>query len=383
MKEFPRRTVLRSLGGAVIGLPFLEEMQAAKPSAEVPVRAFNLFFGLGIPAPLQEEGFADVLQPLEALKEKLLILRHVDQTRADQKGMNAHFDGACAAFTAEAPRGEAQAGGPSLDQVIRKSAYPDGLPPGMVPSLVAGTFFRRSRVCRYVHSYLDDGTVSAPMLERPRDVFDRVFGQVSSGGEVDPREERIKRSVLDTVVEQYRYYTGGRSPLGKDSRNRVADHLDRIREYELRAFSRERMEGAPEAPPASKLAHGGVADPGGEGIDMELAALCEEWHLMADLYALAIQMDRVRFGALTFLAAGERLRLKGRYEFGGKERFFFDDAAHLRASGSKGCSHEWWHRFREDKGNEQLRAHAHMKMREVAYFLYRLDQADAREANGR
>ena len=28
----------------------------------------------------------------------------------------------------------------------------------------------------------------------------------------------------------------------------------------------------------------------------------------------------------------------------------------------------------EDKDNEQLRAHAHMKMSEVAYFLNRLDE---------
>ncbi|MEC7776056.1 MAG: hypothetical protein VYC32_08160, partial [Planctomycetota bacterium] len=32
---------------------------------------------------------------------------------------------------------------------------------------------------------------------------------------------------------------------------------------------------------------------------------------------------------------------------------------------------------------EQLRAHAHMKMREVAYFLQKLDGKDSREANGR
>ena len=28
--------------------------------AAIPVRAFNVFFGLGIPAPLQTEGFGDV-----------------------------------------------------------------------------------------------------------------------------------------------------------------------------------------------------------------------------------------------------------------------------------------------------------------------------------
>jgi hypothetical protein len=119
------------------------------------------------------------------------------------------------------------------------------------------------------------------------------------------------------------------------------------------------------------------------GIDITLDELSAEWRLMADLYALAIQTDRVRFGSLTFLAAGERIRLTGDYEYNGKKIFQFDDAAQHDASGDKGCSHEWWHQFNEKKKNEQLRAHAHMKMREVAYFLQRLDGAESIESNGK
>lgn len=382
-----RRTLLKGLGTVAVGLPFLEEMVAtsaiATPSPVVPVRAFNVFFGLGIPAPLQAEGFDGVLEPLKPLGNKLLILRDVDQVRCDESGINAHFDGASGAFTAEPPNGEAKAGGPSIDQVIRKAHHPDGLPPGMVPTLVAGTFFRRSRVSRYVHSYNHDGTVAATMQEKPRDLFDRVFGAIAAD-DTSARERHLKRSVLDSVVDQYKYYTGATSPLGAVSRRRIADHLDRIREFELRAFDlREGDAGAPQVPPRSELAHGGEADPGGEGIDMRLDDLTTEWRLMADLYALAIKMDRVRFGALTFLAAGERLRITGDYLYEGRKIFTFDDARQLSASGSAGCSHEWWHQFDEKKGNEALRAHAHMKMREVAYFLGRLDDAEAREANGR
>ncbi len=51
-----------------------------------------------------------------------------------------------------------------------------------------------------------------------------------------------------------------------------------------------------------------------------------------------------------------------------------------KRSGSGGCSHEWWHKFNEKKKNEQLRAHAHMKMNELAYFMKRLDKT--KEANG-
>ena len=107
MKSPPisRRTMLKGLGTVAVGLPFLEEMlvstatAAAKPT--IPVRAFNVFFGLGIPAPLQAEGFDGVLEPLKEIGDKLLIMRNVDQVRADEKGINAHFDWASASFTAE------------------------------------------------------------------------------------------------------------------------------------------------------------------------------------------------------------------------------------------------------------------------------------------
>ena len=186
-RQINRRTMLKGLGTAAIGLPLLEEMfvstaTATVQQAAVPVRAFNVFFGLGIPAPLQTEGFGGVLEPLKPLSDKLLIMRNIDQVRCDESGINAHFDGASGAFTAAPPDGEAKSGGPSIDQVIRKAHYPGGLPAGMVPTLVGGTFFRRSRVSRYVHSYNMDGTVAALMQEKPRDLFDRVFGTISLEG---------------------------------------------------------------------------------------------------------------------------------------------------------------------------------------------------------
>ena len=378
--------MLNGLGGICIGLPILEEMIApsvARAAAnDIPVRAFNVFFGLGIPAPLQKEGYEGVLEPLKPLSNKLLIMRDVDQIRCDVSGTNAHFDGATGSFTAMPAGGEAKAGGPSIDQVVRYAHHPDGMPPGMVPTLIGGTYFRRSRVGRYLHSYNLDGTVAGIMQEKPRDLFNRVFGfiNVEDGG--DTRKRRMKRSVLDSVVNQYKYFTGNSSPLGSASKTRVAEHLDRVREYELRAFELKSItENAPQLPPISKVKHGGQADPGGQGIDIGIKELTYEWRLMADLYALSIKMDRVRFGSITFLAAGERIRLTGDYYYDDRKIFEFNDSKQLNANGDQGCSHEWWHKFNEKNPNDQLRAHAHMKMREVAYFLKLLDQEN--ESNGK
>ena len=74
-----RRTVIKGLGGVTIGLPLLEEMLAkADLASPIPVRAFNVFFGLGIPAPIQQEGFAReqvMLRALLALKRDVQRLQ--------------------------------------------------------------------------------------------------------------------------------------------------------------------------------------------------------------------------------------------------------------------------------------------------------------------
>jgi len=389
-KRLSRRTVLRGLGGVIVGLPFLEEMMAkevaAAPGDMIPTRAFNIFFGLGMPTPLQADGYDGVMEPLGPLRDKLLIMRGVDQVRADANGLHAHFDGASGAFTAAPPDGQDKAGGPSIDQLIRGHVYPDGLPAGVVPALLGGTFFRRSRTHRYIHSWNENGVRADQMQESPAQLFTRVFGGVTGVDPNDARKQRIKRSVLDSVLDQYQHLSGENSPLGSRSKVVLDDTLTRVREYEQRAFQMEMDKGVCQElaePPASQLKHGAAADPNGEGIDITLDELTGEWRLLSDIYALAIQCDRARFGCMTFLAAGERIRLTGDYVWEGQTRFTFDDSGQLGRTGSAGCSHEWWHKFREDRDNEEMRWHLHMKMRELAYFMSLLDGPESVEANGK
>jgi len=136
-----------------------------------------------VPAPLQTEGYDGVLEPLAPLKRKLLIMRGVDHVRADKKGINAHFDGSSAAFTAEAPANEARSGGPSIDQLIRQTHYPDG-------------------------------TAAASMQERPRDVFERVFGKVGVelAGLTDEQKRRRRQGMQPRVVAQVQREKAQSSP---------------------------------------------------------------------------------------------------------------------------------------------------------------------------
>ncbi len=390
-KRMSRRFMLRGAGTVAIGLPLLGAMRgklyAAPP--EPPVRAFNVFFGLGFPTPLQSEGYAGPLGALGPLRDKLCIVRGVDQFRCDVGGLNAHYDGSGASFCAMPPDGTTRSGGETMDQALRRAAYPEGLPPGVADSVVMGTFFRRNdRPYRYLHSWNPDGSPADLPKETPRQLFDRLFG-TTGGPTGDPAEElrlRRRRSVLDSVVPQYEALMSERSNLGAASRERVRVHLDRIRDHERRVFDDTEMPMgcvAPGMPSGSSIPHGEAADPGGEGIDITLDALASEWRLMADLYALGIQCDTVRFGSATFLSAGERIRLTGNFMDQGEMVYSFDDRRDRAGrSGAAACSHEFWHGFNASAANTELRAHLRMKLAQVRYFLEQLDDPDHADANG-
>jgi hypothetical protein len=394
-RAWSRRAILRGAGTVAIGLPFASALRLGSGPARVraalpepQVRAFNLFFGLGLPTPLQAEGFGGPMQPFEQVMDKIQIIRGINQRRADEGGSNAHFDGSAGAFTAEPPDGDARAGGPSLDQVLRHELYA-GTPP---PAVLAGTYFRRSRPSRYVHSWNDDGTAAGVMQESPRALFTRIFGDDPSI--VDPdasaeeqRRQRLRRSVLDSVVAQYQFYRSEASGLGAEARASVANHLDKVREYEMRAFGMpdggDRACADETAPGASPIPHGNAADPGGQGIDITVDELVGEFRLLSEIYALGIQCDAFRFGCLTFQAAGERIRLQGPYDYAGSRLYDFDDAGERsRHSGDRACSHEWWHEFRESNENRQLRAHAQLMLNELVRFLGLLDDPVHADENG-
>ena len=86
-------------------------------------------------------------------------------------------------------------------------------------------FRRNDRVVRYIHSFNDDGSPAATIQEQPRELFERIFGSGPSHEDDSPRSQRLRRSVLDSVLEQTRYYSGKNSPLGAASKVRLADHL--------------------------------------------------------------------------------------------------------------------------------------------------------------
>ena len=198
-----RRALLQGLGTVSIGLPLLEEMITPTRSARV---------GQGARARIQR-----VLRSAfpRLCRTKALTMcsnRFSRSAGAASCVMWITCAAMCAASTPTLtpPRRSPQARrrrGQGGRAVHRSGDPPRASSEGTGHGAYAGGrhLFRRSRVGRYHHSYTLDGTVAARMQEKPRDLFDRVFGTLTNADDADARTQRLKRSVLDSVVDQYRF----------------------------------------------------------------------------------------------------------------------------------------------------------------------------------
>lgn len=377
-----RRSFLRGAGTIAIGLPFLDTMFAKSAfGAEMvpPDRLVTFFFGLGIPKEYTVNGFSGPLAPLSQFSSKLALLRGVDLDESDGSDNN-HFDGGGGVFVGQEPLGEGQAGGPSIDQVALQELHPGGAPT-LIQTLMTGTWFRRNRPTRYVHCWKNDGTPVDLPTETPADLFTRIFGAdpgMDGGGSDKARRYRL--SVLDSVTRQYQYIKSDRSKVGIATKNKVSDHLDRIRELERRVLEDQMMAAeacrAPEAGPLSPPLLRGQDPDNGDNIGPRLSPdeFVAYWQLMTDLYVMALRCDLTRFGNAMLMSAGERFRFRGEYRYGGNLVANFDDAE---------ASHEYWHRYRESGGNDEMDQHVTFMADQMAYFLGQLDDPMYSEENGK
>jgi len=121
-------------------------------------------------------------------------------------------------------------------------------------------------------------TTPLPMENRPRAIFERLFGD---SGSTDPkiRMARTKenRSILDAVTEDV---TRLRGRLGRADRGKIDQYLEAVRDVERRIQIAE-SQGAPKLPQLG----------GPIGIPV---AFSEYYRLMADLQVLAWQTDMTR-----------------------------------------------------------------------------------------
>ncbi|HVJ22110.1 MAG TPA: DUF1552 domain-containing protein [Polyangiaceae bacterium] len=392
-RSIHRRTFLRGAGTVAIGLPFLEEMTVRKARAageEIPSRLVTLSFGLGIPAELAELGFDGPLQPLQPFASKLACLSGLDMSQAHTYGSGTtHFKTGDVLFVGEPQKNEYTAAGPSLEQLMLGELHPMGAPTRL-SSLSAGLWFTYGAPSRYVCHWNYDGSPGPAPDRRPSRLFARLFGEVTPGADVDARTARVKRSILDTVLEEYRFAIGDRSYLGAESKAKLKIHLDGIRNVEKRLVPSE-AELLPDTPGCSPP--DAVSDPSGLPYDqetpdtpqppgvfkphsapMEHTTYLEVFRLQAELFALALRCDLTRFGSLLLTDKGGNLQFKGKYTGAAVGTIDFD-----LETATDSIHNELFHRQRLP----EIAQYQHFCMSGVAAALAAFDDPLFLEANGK
>ncbi len=373
-----RRLLLRRASGAALATPLLLPNKSF--AAEVPRRVITVFFGQGLPEewyPTQSGGnvpaYSGTMAPWNRFADRFSVVP-VDHVSSSG---DPHDVGPQSAFTGYGLRG-AGPGGPTLDQVVRETLHPGGAPTPF-QTMSMGTFHREGGFIRHVHSWGSDLSPAAIPIEDPATLFDRLFANTdlpsNTADEATLRAERLKRSVLDSVLDSYRHYQGERSPLGMEQRTQLGNHLDRLRQLEQRVFKAVEQNCAkpdkPGATGADSLRKNQRQGGGGGGTDVVASEWVATWQALVDIYVAALECDLFRFGNVIFQSGGDRVRISGDYRENNQLIERFDDQE---------TSHEYYHRWR-GSGAAKARSHTRFIMGNLAYFFEAMNRARDESGN--
>lgn len=378
-RTITRRTMLRG-AGVLMGLPLLDAMRGASAVARMaesaggvgtsghPVRMACLFFPNGCNAKAwTPEGtgrdyvLSKTLQPLEALKDEVLVLTNLSNQATNTGDGHYAKDAAwLTGTTIHRTTGSAlNAKGTSIDQIAAKRV--GHFTP--LPSLELGVEPVTTGVdtnvgyTRLYGSHISWSTPTTPVAKEinPKLAFDRLFRPESANRTGAEAED--DRSVLDLVGEDARAL---RARVGQDDRRRLDEYLDSVRAVEARiaheaAGRRALMLDDPAARAAIAELGGRIdaynSDPGRfRERRMDHTPHCR---LMLDLMVLAFQTDSTRIATFMF---GNAVSNKN---------FAFLD-------GVKGSHHEMSHHENDEGKLDQYERITRWHVEQYAYMLDRL-----------
>lgn len=309
-KALDRRTFLKSAGGAVFALPFLDAMQpalTAAPKAKPKLIAIEVVHGsagstiygeknhlwspVGTGSDFDLKG--SILEPLTDWRDYLTIISNTDVRNAEAFTLpeigGDHFRSSAVFLTQCHPKqtqGSDVHVGTSLDQLFAQQ-YGQETP---VPSMqLCLENIDQAGGCSYGYTctYTDSiswasPTEALPMIRDPRMAFEMLFG---AGATPEDRRERMaeRKSLLDWILKET---TKLRQSLGAEDRRRMDQYMSHVREIERRI---ERTEARNTSGEERELpgAPAGVPDSWDEHIK-----------LMFDLQVLAFMSDTTRVFAL-------------------------------------------------------------------------------------
>jgi hypothetical protein len=193
----------------------------------------------------------------------------------------------------------------------------------------------------------------------------------------------MKRSVLDSVIGEYKHFTGDASPLGAESKAKLSVHLDNIRSVEQRLAPGEEMvdEMVDSCKPPAGVTDPGMNVPydldqggaGGSAPIVQHADFAAAFQLQGELMALALRCDVLRFGSMVFVGSGCHVGLRGTYSALGDSVNFTQDLPGTSPHDA------YFHNNRWDK----CRLHAHYCVSNIAGALKSFDDPMYLEANGK
>jgi uncharacterized protein DUF1552 len=296
-KSIPRRTFLRG-ASATLALPVLDAMTPAlSAEAQRPIRMAFVEVPNGIMMdkwmPTTEGAdfeLTPVLQPLAQFRDRMLVLSGLDQQQsaARENEVAGDHPRACTAWLtgahAKMTAGADLRAGVSVDQIAAKefSKYTQlaSLEVGLESAEVLGAC-ESAYSCAYYNTISwRDETTPLPMENRPRAIFERLFGD---GASTDPETRAAmrqdERSILDAVTEDVRRLRG---KLGGPDRGKIDQYLEAVRDVERRMQLAE----------AQKQTDHNLPRLGGPtGVPQVFS---EYYKLMTDLMVLAWQTDMTR-----------------------------------------------------------------------------------------
>jgi hypothetical protein len=352
-KAIPRRTFVRGVG-ATLALPMLDAMTPAFAAAttrpirmafmQVPNGIFNLR-GEWTPRTVGADWeMTRTLEPLAAFKDRMVVISGLDNQQA--AGLTGEVGGdhprACTAWLtgthAKMTSGADLRAGISADQIAAKEfgkhTQLASLEIGLETPEVVGAC-ESAYGCAYYNTISwRNETTPLPMENRPRAVFERLFGDAGADPRARLAVRQEDRSILDAINSEVRRL---RIKVGGTDRRKIDQYLEAIRDVERRMQLAEKQ-GDPELP---------IGNPVGAP---ELFS--DYFKLMADLMVLAWQTDMTR--VITF-QMGHEMSGRAYPELG------FGDAHHP-------CTHHQGDPQKQEKTSKINVFHTMM----LSYYLGRL-----------
>ncbi len=306
-----RRRFLQGAAGA-LALPFVagpHRSFAADRAMQFPQR-FVIFYqpngtkkeiwSPGADAPSSQFELGPLLQPLNAHKDKIVLIDGVDMSIAGLGPGGPHQRGMASLLTGEAitegdfvggdGRRAGWGGGPSLDQYMVNALQPSTPLSSLELGVRVKEAIPRSRII-----YRGKEQPVAPIND-PVEAYQRAFGQsgqlVETSGDMDLLMRR-RRSVLDFV---YQDFASLQRKLGVDDRLKLENHADSLRDLERRlAVIIERQDNClPSSPTAMDV--------------MGEAEYRELLRAQIDVMVNSFACDVTRFGSIQCSSAVNALR---------------------------------------------------------------------------